>query len=159
MAKEKIALVAGSIIAKTVDGKTTWFLTKQAQDKDWELPKATVRRGESSVARSIRNMAEAGGIRAKVLEEAGRVGGAVQIGGKPVTQNTIYYLMLFREGGEILGFADSVWLDYAKALAKLTSKKEQNMLTKARDILKEMTRQKSAALADEEPQEEVEEEG
>lgn len=140
--KEKILLVGGAVVYRKANGKTTWFIVKQKVDGDWELPKTTARRGESSVRAVIRAMGEQGGMRAKVLEEVGRSGGAAMIGGKTVPQRNLFYLMINKEGQEVLGFADYQWLEYGKAIRRLASKKDQGMLRGARDLLKKLEAEK-----------------
>ena len=136
--KQKDILVGGSVVYKKDNGKMLWFIVKSEKDGEWELAKTNVRRGESSVRSVIRAMAEQGGMKAKVLEEAGRLNKAVMHNGKPVDQKVIYYLLLERGGGEVLGFAEYLWLDYAKAVKKIANKKEQVILEKAKEMSKEI---------------------
>ncbi len=146
MIKEKTLLVSGSVVYKRVKEKPVWFVSKLSQEADWELPKTPVRKGESSVRASLRAMAEQGGMRAKVLEEVGRSGGAALLNGKTVPQRHIYYLLFCKDkdGGEILGFADYQWLDYGKALKKLTTKREIAMLKDANLLLKDIDKKRKA---------------
>lgn len=136
--KNKTILISSAIVYTQRDDKTLWFLVKQGEESGWEIPKTAVRRGESSVRAVIRAMGEQGGMRARILEEVGRSGGSSSINGKIVTQRTIFYLMLQRGESHVLGFAESEWLEYAKAQKRLTSKKDQAMLEKARDLMKEI---------------------
>ena len=140
--KQKLILVGSAVAFKKVKGKTVWFIVRQKEDSPWELPRTNARRGESSVRASIRMMGEQGGMTAKVLEEVGRGGGAVMIGGKTIPQRQIYYLVLIKEGNEILGFVDTDWLEYAKAVRKLESKKDIAMLKAAKDLLKDIEKKK-----------------
>ncbi len=140
--KEKIILVGGAVVYRKVNGKTTWFVVKQKENSDWELPKTTARRGESSVRAVIRAMGEQGGMRAKVLEEVGRGGGAVMLNGRTVPQRYLYYLMINKEGSEVLGFVDYDWFEFSKAIRKLTAKRDQAMLRSARDLLKKIESEK-----------------
>jgi len=128
--------VAAAIVYKLAKGKILWFLIKESDDNGWEIPRTNARRGESSVRAVIRMMAEQGGMEAKVLEEAGRAGGAVKVKERLMTQRTYYYLMEARESGEVLGFTETEWFDYGQATRKLTSKREQGMLREASKILK-----------------------
>jgi hypothetical protein len=136
--KEKQLLVGGAALYKLSRGKVYWFLVKQNPDSDWELLKTNVRRGESSVRSIIRFTGEQAMMRTKVLEEAGRTTSVVKLGNKPVTQKTLYYLMVFKEAGEILGISSYQWLEYQKAVKKLALKKEQTILKAARDLQKEI---------------------
>ncbi len=144
MVKEKELLVSGATLYKVSRGKVFWFLVKQNQDSDWELPKTNVRRGESSVRAIIRFTQEQVLMRTKVLEETGRMVSVVKTNGRAIPQRTIYYLLVFKDGGEIIGFNDHQWLEYAKAVKKLSLKKEQTMLKSARDVLKELEKKEKA---------------
>ena len=120
-------------------GKKYWLIAKETEENEggeWELPKVTVRKNESSVRASIRNMGEKGGMNARVLEEVGRAGGSTTVNGKSVAQRHIYYLMVQIAAGEILGFDKTEWLEYGKAVRKLHTKREQQFLRNANKELK-----------------------
>lgn len=152
--RNKIILISAAVIYRQDGNKTAWFLVKQNDEAGWEIPKTAVRRGESSVRGVIRMMGEQGGMRAKVLEEVGRSGGSASINGKIVSQRYLYYLMVQRGDPQVLGFVEYEWLDYAKALKRLKSKKDQAMLEKARDLMKEVNKDKKRKdLMDEEEDE------
>jgi hypothetical protein len=142
--KQKLILVGGAVVYKKVKDKPVWFVVKQKENSDWEIPKTTVRRGESSVRSVIRMMGEQAAMNVKVQEEVGRSGGATLIGGQTIPQRTIYYLLVCKEANEVLTFLDFDWLDYAKALKKIKSKKDQTMLKAAKDLLKEIDRKKKS---------------
>ena len=87
-------------------------------------------------------MGEQGGMTTKVLAEAGRAGGVTTVNGKTLPQRYIYYLMLQQYSeGEVLGFEDYAWLSYAKALRKLSSKREKMMLRQAKKELSKWQRE------------------
>ena len=140
--KQKLILVGGAVIYKKVQGKPVWFIVRQKEDSDWEIPKTTARRGESSVRSVIRMMGEQAAMNVKVLEEVGRSGGAVLIGQNTIPQRTIYYLLICKEAKEVLSFLEFAWLDYARAVKKLKSKKDQSTLKAARDLLKDLDKKK-----------------
>jgi len=136
--KAKEILIAGATVYKKLDDKVLWFIVKQSDENGWEIPKTTVRRGESSVRAVIRQMGEQGGMRTKVLEEVGRNIASATLNGKIVPQRYIYYLMLQRGDNEVLGFVEYDWVDFNKAMKKVENKKEQKILEKAREIMKEV---------------------
>lgn len=139
MIKDKLTLVSGSIVFKQKkNGEPYWFVVREGQDSDWQLPLTLVRKGESSVRGAIRHMAEEGGMRARVLEEAGRRGGAGKVDGKTVSQRFLYYLMVYRGGEEALEFVETDWLPYSKARARLKSKRDRTMLSAAKKTLQEL---------------------
>lgn len=146
MVKNKIILISGSVIYRRIKDKPQWFLVKMGEDTGWEIPKTTARRGESSVRAAIRSMAEQGGMRGKVIEEAGRNSSTATVNGKPLPQRNLYYLMIQKEAGEVLGFPEYDWLEYEKAARRLTLKREKQMLKNARDILKELDKKRKKRL-------------
>lgn len=131
-------LIGGAIVFRDNRGKRQFLLVQTKEDGDWEIPKVTVRRGESSVRAVIRLTAEQGGISARVLEEAGRYPVNVVINGISTSQKYYYYLM-FQKGGssELIGFYNHKWLNAPDIVKKLTSKKEKEMYKLAREVLKE----------------------
>lgn len=129
-------LVSGAIVFKDYRGKRQFLLVRHKEKSDWEIPKVTVRKGESSVRASIRLTGEQAGMNARVLEEAGRASGAATINGKVVQQKFYYYLMVQRAGGEIMGFEEFDWLTYPDALKRLPLKREKDMLRSAKGVLK-----------------------
>lgn len=131
-------LIGGAIVFKDGRGKRQYLLVKTGDDSDWEIPKVTVRRGESSVRSVIRLTAEQGGISARVLEEAGRLTASTVINGNPITQKYYYYLMLQKGGSsELIGFHSFKWFDAKDIVKKLTTKREKDMFKMSRDVLKE----------------------
>lgn len=134
MIDTNIVLISGALVFKEERDKDYWFIVKQEGDEDkWEIPKVFVRRGESSVRASLRMMGEQGGMTTQVLEEAGRSGGVVTINGKTLPKRQLYYLMvLILADDEVIGFVDFKWLEYAKAIRQLSSKREKIILRQAR---------------------------
>ncbi len=142
--KQKLILVGAAVVYKKVKDKPVWFIAKVKEDSDWEIPKTNARRGESSVRSVIRMMGEQAAMNVKVLEEVGRHGGAALVGGNTIPQRTIYYLMVEKEANEVLSFLDFDWVDVAKGVRKLKSKKDIAMLKAARDLLKELDKKKKS---------------
>jgi 8-oxo-dGTP pyrophosphatase MutT (NUDIX family) len=136
--KKQEMLIGGAIIFRDNRGKVQFLLVKHNDSEDWEIPKVTVRRGESSVRSVIRLTGEQGGMTAKVLEEAGRSSGNAIVNGKAVSQKYYYYLMMQKAGtAELMGFDQNKWLEYGDATKKLALKREKDMLKGAKDVLKE----------------------
>lgn len=133
--KQNQILISGAVVFRENRGKKQFFLVKQAGNPEWEIPKVTVRRGESSVRAVLRMTGEQGGMNTKVLEEAGRSSGTVLVNEKPVSQKFYYYLLVLRAAGEILGFENYQWAEYTKALREISSKKEKEILRSAKEVL------------------------
>ncbi|MFZ5932741.1 MAG: NUDIX domain-containing protein [Patescibacteria group bacterium] len=134
--------VGGAIVFRDSRGKRQFFLTKQGGGDKWEIPKVAVRKGESSVRSVLRLTGEMAGMNTRVLEEAGRANALVSVNGKSIPQRFYYYLLLYKAGGEILGFQDFVWLEYAEALKRLELKREKDMLRSASKVLKKWERER-----------------
>ena len=133
---ENIIYVSGAIAAKKArNGKIYWLIVKMNEDSEWEIPKITARRGESTVRASLRMMGEQAGMTAKVLEEAGRSRSTSNINGKSIAKITLYYLLLQQSAGEIIGFHKGSWFEFAKAVRTLKHKKEKEMLRNAKKEL------------------------
>ncbi|MEK7188612.1 MAG: NUDIX domain-containing protein [Patescibacteria group bacterium] len=135
--KEKVQLISGAVIFRPKRIGYVWFLVKKNPEDNWEILKSIVRKGESSVRASIRASEEQAGMKAKVLAEAGRVNAVTRDNGKVIKQKYLYYFMLYKIGGEVLGFSDHIWLDYQKASRKLSSKRDKIMLKNAYNLFKE----------------------
>jgi len=137
MNKENYILISGATLFKESRGKVYWLIIKQSEESDWEIPKATVRKGESSVRAILRVLGEQAGMSVKVLEESDRTSSSTLINNKSVSQKFIYYLLVYKpSAGEILGFSNYEWLEYSKAVKKLALKREKDMLKSATEVLK-----------------------
>jgi len=139
--KNSTISIGGALIYKESRRKRFYWLVED-KEGNWEIPKVTVRHGESSPRATIRMSGEQAGMNARILEEAGRSSGVVMVNGKPVVQRTYYYLMILKSAGEVLGFAKYQWLDYKKAFKALSLKKEKEALKTAEGMLKQWEREK-----------------
>lgn len=136
--KKQEVLIGGAIIFRDHRGKVQFLLVRHKDSEGWEIPKVTVRRGESSVRAVLRLTGEQGGMTAKVLEEAGRATASAVINTKSVNQKYYYYLMMQKAGtGELMGFDENKWLEYGDAVKKVDLKREKDMFKNAKDVLKE----------------------
>ena len=129
---EEVVLESAAIVVRRGSRKNFWLITKESSESNWEIPKVIVRKGESSVRAAIRTMGERANMDAKVIEEAGRSGGLATVNDKTVSKRQIYYLMVQKNIGEIIGFEDYKWLEYGKMVRKLKSKRERQMVKSAR---------------------------
>jgi len=136
--KNQQIVIGGAVIFKENRGKRQFLLVRQKDNDSWEIPKVTVRKGESSVRAVIRLASEQGGMAVRVLEEAGRAVGNTIINAKSIPQKFYYYLMLQKGGSsDLIGFDEFKWIEYSDALKKLGLKREKDMLKGGRDVLKE----------------------
>lgn len=134
-------LIGGALIYKESRGRRLYWLVVDKGGK-WEIPKVTVRRGESSPRAVIRMAGEQAGMNARILEEVGRASTVVAVNGKTVVQKTYYYLMILKSAGEVLGFAKHQWLDYRKALKAVPLKKEKEAIKNAEEMIRQWEKEK-----------------
>ena len=131
--KTDYVLISGAVVFKKAkNGRIYWLVVKQNEDSNWEIPKITARRGESSVKAVLRMMSEQVGMTTKVLEEVGRFGGSTTINGKVIPRRVLYYLMTATAESEALEFYDYSWHGHTKALKVINTKKEKQMLRNAK---------------------------
>lgn len=148
--KDRSILVSGFVVYKLVKGgKPQWFLVKQKDKDGWEIPKTPVRRGESSVRASIRATSENAGMRANILEEIGRASGQAKIAGKSVSQKIIYYLMICKDQGEILGYGmnECEWVSFPVFVKRIVSKREVSIAKSAKKMMTDIEKKKKAKRA------------
>lgn len=139
-------LVAGATIFKKKKGAVEWLVLKTDAKTPGVLPTALVRRGESSVGAMLRTLREERGMAVEVLEESGRILTASTRDGSKVAEKVIYYLI------EELGSSErgripreEKWGQHAKVVKYLGSEREKKMLKLAKDVLKELARNKDAS--------------
>jgi hypothetical protein len=131
-------LIGVAVIVKTQRGKDKWFVVKNLSNNNFEFPKIVVRKTESSVRAVIRMTGEQGGMRVRVLEEAGRYNATIVNSGRQIFQRLIYYLMIDKsDSGESIGFDEATWMEYSQAMKKLSSKKEKEILRQSKKIYRE----------------------
>jgi hypothetical protein len=141
-AKNTNLLISGAVVYRDHGGKRKWLVVKHPNEDKWEIPKITVRRGESSVRASLRMTCEMAGMNTRILEEAGRTSGSAVLNGKSVPVKYYYYLMVQRSAGEMIGFEAFQWLEYTQALKKIFLKREKEMLKGAKEVLNESEKAK-----------------
>lgn len=139
--KNNMISIGGALIYKESRGKRFYWLVGM-EEAGWEIPKVTVRRGESSVRAAIRMSGEQGGMNTRVLEEVGRVNSIVVVNGKAVNKRIYYYLLVLKSAGEVLGFEKYRWLDYQKAFKAVSLKRERGVLKEGEALLKKWERER-----------------
>jgi hypothetical protein len=136
MQNNQVIIAGTALCKKRSNGKYVWLAIKTVDGKSWELPKTTVRKGESSVRAVIRMMGEMGGMNARVIEESGRFMGTMVVNNKTVPKRLLYYVMIQKSAGEMIGFKDFKWYDYKDIVRKLDAKREIDVVKKGKVQLK-----------------------
>lgn len=138
-------LITGAVACRKRRGQTEWLLVQSDKNREWEIPKDAVRRGESSVGAVIRFMTEENGLRARVLEEAGRATVSTKDG---TEEKLIFYLMYLAGGTDTVAWKEKKkteikWFPYAAAGKKLSLAREKRILKQANNVFKEWQKEKS----------------
>ena len=133
--------IGGAVVYKEGRGKRYYWIVAD-KDGNWEIPKVTVRRGESSVRAVIRMTSEIVGMNAKILEEVGRHSAVVLVNGKATPQKIYYYLLFLKAVEEIMGFEKYQWMDFKKATKALELKREKDALKNAEELIKKWEKEK-----------------
>ena len=133
--------IGGAVVYKEGRGKRYYWIVAD-KDGNWEIPKVTVRRGESSVRAVIRMTSEIVGMNAKILEEVGRHSAVVLVNGKATPQKIYYYLLFLKAVEEIMGFEKYQWKDFKKATKALELKREKDALKNAEELIKKWEKEK-----------------
>lgn len=133
--------IGGALVYKEGRGKRFYWIVAD-KDGNWEIPKVTVRRGESSVRAVVRMTSEIVGMNARILEEVGRHSGVVLVNGKAAPQKTYYYLMILKTAGEIMGFEKYQWMDIKKATKAIELKREKDVLRQAEELVKKWEKER-----------------
>ena len=142
MTNKRTNILIGAALVYKERGKKRFYWLVTDKEGKWEIPKVTVRRGESSPRAVIRMTGEQAGMNSRILEEVGRQSGVVTVNSKTMVQKTLYYLMVFKSAGEVLGFAKHQWLNYKDALKILPSKKEKEAVRTAEEMLRKWEKEK-----------------
>jgi hypothetical protein len=140
-AKNNNISIGGAVVYKEGRGKRSYWIVAD-KDGNWEIPKVTVRRGESSVRAVIRMTSEIVGMNARILEEVGRHSAVVLVNGKAASQKTYYYLLLLKSVTEIMGFEKYQWMDFKKASKAVELKREKEALKEAEELIKKWEKEK-----------------
>ena len=133
--------IGGAVVYKEGRSKRYYWLVAD-KEGNWEIPKVTVRRGESSVRAVIRMTSEIVGMNARILEEVGRYSTVVLVNGKATPQRTYYYLLLLKSVTEIMGFEKYQWIDFKKASKAVELKREKDALKSAEELIKKWEKEK-----------------
>lgn len=138
-------LITGAVACRKRKGQTEWLLVQSAQNSGWEIPKDAVRRGESSVGAAIRFMTEENGLRARVLEEAGRATSQAKDG---TEEKLIFYLMYLAGGTDTAAWKEKKkteikWFPYVSAGKKLSLAREKRILKQANNVFREWQKEKA----------------
>lgn len=133
-------LITGSAVCRRRKSQTQWLLVRATKNGGWEFPKDSVRRGESSVSAIIRYLNEAVGLRARIIEEAGRATVSSTSKGETQEEKLVFYLACLA-GGQVqnghIKRKDMKWFSSALAAKNLSLARERRILKQANNVFKE----------------------
>ena len=138
--KEKVnrEFSAGGVVFKRVAKGFQWLLIKPAGTERWQLPKGKVDEGETSKEAAVREVAEEGGVNVRPVAKIGTSQYFFVFKGQKIFKTVIYFLMEYagdKKEGHDHEVDETVFVDFAEALEKLTFKDDKEMLKKGREIL------------------------
>ena len=138
--KEKVIreFSAGGVVFKRVAKEFQWLLIKPSGTDRWQLPKGKVDKGETSKEAAVREVAEEGGVNVRPVAKIGTSQYFFVFKGQKIFKTVIYFLMEYagdKKEGHDHEVDETVFVDFAEALEKLTFKDDKKMLKKGREIL------------------------
>lgn len=160
---------AGGVVFRKKDNQILWLLIQPArkdesQEIRWQLPKGWVDEGEKMEGAALREVAEEGGVKARVINKVGSFqiffhnsfesnppalcqNGTGPAGGREKVLKTItFYLMEYleeEESGHDKEVAKVEWLPFEEAKERLTFKSEKETLEKAKGMMENESSQKT----------------
>ena len=102
--KLKIETSAGGIVYKKLNGKVYWLAIKHSLYHKWTFPKGLIGdkvEQESAKAAAIREVAEEGGVKAKIVNEDPFVVNYTYRFGEFLVKKTVYYYLMTYISGDV----------------------------------------------------------
>lgn len=124
---------AGGIVIKREKGKPLVLIVQHSQHKGWCFPKGLIERGEKKEETALREVFEEGGVRAKIVKEAGTTEYFYVENGIRVKKKVYYYLMEYESGepqNHDREMMDAKWVEKEKVLETLTFKSDKMIFAK-----------------------------
>jgi 8-oxo-dGTP diphosphatase len=134
------AFSAGGVVFKKKDSQIGFLLINPKDTDRWQFPKGLIDKGENSQEAAIREVAEEGGVEARIIEKLDDIKLFYFWEGKRIFKIVTYYLMEYlRDTGN--GHDEEIekvkFLSYEDALKKLTFKNDKDLLKKAKEKLEQ----------------------
>lgn len=130
---------AGIVVFRKENSKILYLVLHYGKGH-WDFPKGHIEKGETEKDAAVRETQEETGISDLNFIEGfkEKIGYFFRQGKKLVHKEVIYFLAETKTGEVKLSFEHSgfEWLDYEKAIEKITFKSSKEILKKANDFLK-----------------------
>ena len=124
---------AGGIVSKKEKSKIFILLVQHAGHKGWCFPKGLIEKHEKKEEAALREVLEEGGVRAKIIKEAGTTEYFYVENEIRVKKKVYYYLMEYESGepqNHDWEMMDAKWVEKEKVWETLTYKSDKMILEK-----------------------------
>lgn len=131
---------AGGVVYKKSINFITWLIIKPAGTDRWQLPKGRIENQESSQVAALREVAEEGGIQAKVVDKIGNQKYFFMADGKKIFKTVTFYLMEYlskASQSHDWEVEKAEFLPFAEAISKLSFKGDRVILNQGKEILEQ----------------------
>ncbi|MBI4036560.1 NUDIX domain-containing protein [Candidatus Daviesbacteria bacterium] len=115
------------------------LLTKHSTNHHWGFPKGLIEEGHKSEETALREVKEEGGVEAKILGKVGYSKYIYTFNNEKIFKVVTYFLMEYISGDpkdHDWEMEEAGWYELDEALKKLEFKGDQELLQKAKSILK-----------------------
>lgn len=141
----KFEEAAGGIVLRQAQDKSSkkknWevLVTQHSQHHGWVFPKGLIDEGEDKETTALREVAEEGGVKAKIIKELPPTEYFYQHEGEKIKKKVTYFLMEY-VSGDIAAhdweMEDAEWLPIDKVEERLSFKSDKEVFQKAKTFLK-----------------------
>ncbi len=129
---------AGGIVLKKEDDQVSILVTQHSQHHGWGFPKGLIDSGEDKKTTALREVAEEGGVEAKITEELPPTEYFYQFEGQKIKKKVTYFLMEYMFGdpsNHDWEMEDAKWILLKKVEEKLTFKSDKEVFQKAKKFI------------------------
>ncbi len=130
---------AGGIVFKKEDDEIFILVTQHSQHHGWVFPKGLIDEGENVKSTAIREVAEEGGVEAKIIQALPPTEYFYQFEGEKIKKKVTYFLMEYVSGDpgdHDWEMEDAQWIPIEKTKEKLSFKSDQSVFQKAEKLIK-----------------------
>lgn len=130
---------SGGIVFKKEDSEIFILVVQHSQHHGWGFPKGLIDKGEDKETTALREVAEEGGVKAKIIQELPQTEYFYQFEGDKIKKKVTYFLMEYLSGD--IGDHDwemeaTEWTSLDKVNEKLTFKGDKEVFQKAKNLIK-----------------------
>jgi 8-oxo-dGTP diphosphatase len=131
---------AGGLVFKRSGDTVKWLVIRPRGTERWQFPKGGIDKGETGKEAALREVAEEGGVKARIVQKLGNETYFYYLEGKRIFQHVAFYLMEYVEdttkGIDEKEIDEVRLLPYEEALQVLSFENDRELLKKGQTILK-----------------------